>query len=128
MGNESVIAQFLRPPHEGGAYTDERLTMLLAHAEDGKLSFFSCCCLVGVATAEHPLRGRTCEWDGHGITFGAVPMGEEVSMAFNWLATSLDSDNWDAERRAKLIPLIHEEMKRRESIRAQSETSEVVTV
>jgi hypothetical protein len=29
-------------------YTDERLAMLLAHAESGKLSFTSCCCFIGV--------------------------------------------------------------------------------
>ena len=126
MSNESVIAQFLRPPSEGGAYTDERLAMLLAHAEDGKLAFFSCCCLVGVSTAEHSLRGRTenvRDWNDHGATFGDVPMGDEVSKAFNALASSFEFDSWDAERRARLIPLIKAEMSRRESIRTQPEDS-----
>lgn len=34
-------------------YTDERLAQLLAHAQDGKLSYWSCCCFIGIPTAVH---------------------------------------------------------------------------
>lgn len=37
-------------------YTDERLAMLLAHARDGKLAYVTCCCFVGIPTADHALR------------------------------------------------------------------------
>ncbi len=39
-------------------YSDERLAMLLAHAQSGKLAFNSCCCFVGVSTAQHALTSR----------------------------------------------------------------------
>ena len=124
MTNEEIISGFLQT-----AYTDERLAMLLAHAEDGKLSFFSCCCVAGIPTAEHALRGRTDDWSEHGKTYGDIPGGDVVSKAFNNLATSFAFDRWDAERRSALIPLIHAEMQRREFLRAQQvEVPEMVTV
>lgn len=46
-------------------YTDERLAMLLAHARDGKLSYISCCCFIGIANADHALRGRSDEGGSH---------------------------------------------------------------
>src|SRR4051812_49852972 len=39
-------------------YTTERLAGYLAHAQDGKLFYTSCCCFIGGATAGHALRGR----------------------------------------------------------------------
>jgi len=36
-------------------YTDEVLAAAIAHAEDGKLAYESCCCLVGIPTADHAL-------------------------------------------------------------------------
>ncbi|MCI0526562.1 MAG: hypothetical protein L0Y56_03795, partial [Nitrospira sp.] len=38
-------------------YSDEKLAALLAHARDGKLAYHSCCCFIGIATADHALRG-----------------------------------------------------------------------
>src|SRR5258708_22634376 len=54
--NTANIVQFLQT-----AYTDENLAALLAHAQDEKLSFFSCCCLIGVTNAPHALRGYVPE-------------------------------------------------------------------
>ncbi len=39
-------------------YTTERLTAYLAHAQDGKVFYSSCCCFIGGATADHALRSQ----------------------------------------------------------------------
>ncbi|MGH9327514.1 MAG: hypothetical protein ACRD2B_12645 [Terriglobia bacterium] len=49
-----AIRQYLRT-----AYSDERLAWLLAHAKSGKLTYQSCCCLIGAATADHALRAKS---------------------------------------------------------------------
>lgn len=108
-------------------YTDERLAMLRAHAEDGKLAFFSCCCFIGVATADHPLHGKH---DG-------VPFGR------HYRAAQALSDVQSAERaagalwrtsggpflayadqgfRARLLPLILWEQCRRDRLHVQPES------
>lgn len=119
MTNEAIISEFLRT-----AYDDEKLAALLAHAEDGKLSHFSCCCLAGIPSANHALRGRYLDrryaattWE-HGAYHPATPEKIAVSMAFNNLASGVyETEERDATRRAKLIPLIHAEMERREQER-----------
>lgn len=118
MSNEEIIANFLKPPGEGGGYTDERLTMLLAHTQDGKLSFWSCCCFAGIPSAVHALRGKmetiTQSFrDGHSSGGASDPLWVAMSGEFCGLARE------DAERRAKLIPLILAEMKRREALKPE---------
>lgn len=51
---KNAIRQYLRT-----AYSDERLAWLLAHARSGRLTYQSCCCLIGAATADHSLRGKS---------------------------------------------------------------------
>lgn len=134
--NEQIIANFLRPPSEGGAYTDEKLASLLAHAEDGKLAFQSCCCLIGIPTADHALRGEVPPFEPgeepHYQFAKSLPNAESVEMAFLFLCLSEDDSCFRAfsvERmQARLIPLIRSEMQRRESSRSQTEVSEVVMV
>ena len=150
MTNEEIISGFLKTPAEGGAYTDERLAALLAHAEDGKLSFGSCCCLIGIPTADHALRGHTSDFENYldphyfvskyglpGFSAAvldakALPGIEAVETAFLNLSRLAPgrrrSPEEDVERRAKLIPLIKAEMRRRESLRAQAEVSELIAV
>jgi hypothetical protein len=106
-------------------YSDEKLAALLAHAEDGKLAYHSCCCFVGVSNANHSLRTH-----GEGVQMSINGEHSFVESAHCLEARSLpsaelaedefyDSGKTDAERRAKLIPLIHEEMERRERLRAE---------
>lgn len=45
-------------------YTTERLTAYLAHAQDGRVFYSSCCCFIGGATADHALQGR-CEMNDY---------------------------------------------------------------
>jgi hypothetical protein len=105
MGNERVISEFMQ-----NHYTDEKLAALLAHAEDGKLVHASCCCVLGIPTADHALRGKT-QWEQPHYFEAVDRFGTAVGCAYNALAKS------DAERRAKLIPLIKSEMSRREALR-----------
>lgn len=107
-------------------YSDEKLAALLAHAEDGKLAFYSCCCLVGTATSNHALRGHSAILDAIAwLPCGVPPFmfpqhyrdakelngAEAAENAFMMLGES------DEERRAALMPLIEKEMKRRERVR-----------
>lgn len=116
--NEEIISGFLQT-----AYTDEKLAALLAHAEDGKLAYWSCCCFAGIPTATHALQVQShtylhqlrehanhpdWDWDRR--------MG--MSSAYAMLASS------DSERRAKLIPLIHAEFERRQSLREPRQSTE----
>ena len=110
-------------------YSDERLAMLLAHAQSGKLAYNSCCCLVGVSTAKHALRS---DWsmvraDHHGVTHGMLPGGKRVSDAYMRLKHDYlplkpyheegGLDEYDPQRQRILIPMIRAEMKRRENLR-----------
>ena len=58
-------------------YTDERLAMLLAHARDGKLNFSSCCCFIGIATADHALRSE----DLNGLSSKHLKLARELKGA-----------------------------------------------
>jgi len=131
MSNEAAIANFLKRPSEGGAYTDEKLIALLAHTEDGKLSYWSCCCFAGLPSAIHALRSYNREdmdqefnaghlWDPEDSKTDALWV--VMSGVFGLLAAT------DEERRAKLIPFIYAEIFRRELLRAQPEISELATV
>lgn len=124
MTNEEIISGFLRT-----AYTDERLAMLLAHAESERLAFFSCCCFAGVPTAKHALQGQMLAPNAinHGYAKGHKADTESLQWAAMSSAFCALGDD-DIERRAKLIPLIHAEMQRRKSLRAQVEVPEMVTV
>lgn len=115
QGRKQVIRNFMRTN-----YTDERLAMLLAHAKDGKLGFFSCCCFVGVSSATHALRSDINRDLGtHGPLFVSIDGGIEASNAYGCLwkhANRRDDYAKDAERRRILIPMIRAEMKRRDSL------------
>lgn len=102
-----AIEQFLQT-----AYTDERLAMLLAHAEDGKLSYASCSCLIGIPLCNHALHSANCACDNkchnkaRRVFEGANEAEDEfMDLGFN-----------DAERRENLIPLVRAEMDRRASL------------
>ena len=106
-------------------YSDERLAWLLAHARSSKLSYFSCCCLIGVATADHALQD---EYDKHGDHIElarGLTFAHEAEDGFNLLGTSglpFDSPDYnnDSVRRRRLIPMIKAEMKRREMLSTSS--------
>ena len=82
MQPEQIIANFLRRPEDGGAYTDHQLAALLAHAEDGKLVHYSCCCLIGIPTADHALKGRHRPLGAHFVEALRLPGAAEANPAF----------------------------------------------
>lgn len=98
-----AIEQFLQT-----AYTDEKLAALLAHAQDGKLAWFSCCCLVGAANATHALRGQGMLDGGH---YSALSSKDTMAVELEFLSIGNDE-----KRRAVIIPLILAEMDRRDSL------------
>jgi hypothetical protein len=99
-------------------YTDERLAQLLAHAQEGKLSFMSCCCFIAIPTANHALRQRG-ETGGHLLIARTLPGAIEAELAFMSLGQ-------DTRRRRILIPMVRAEMRRRE--RVTLESSKLVTL
>lgn len=105
-------------------YTDERLAQLLAHAEDGKLSYNSCCCFIGVCTADHPLHTDSDFSGGapHFYIAQALDGAREAELAFAALpnasiSTESDLDARHDIRRRILIPMIRAEMWRRERLK-----------
>ncbi len=110
----AAIRNFLRTP----VWTDEKLCALLAHAESGRLIYTSCCCLIGVATADHAL-GSLDEHPGnvgHYQRARLLPYAVRAEAAYHYLALYND-----ASRRRILRPIIRAELKRRELVRIKSE-------
>ena len=106
------------------AYTDERLAMLLAHAQSGRLAWYSCCCFVGVATADHALQG---ECEPLSLLFPSPPT-HLYKIGFNGVFASnayQDIADNDCDRRRLVIPLIKAEMKRREWAKKKDVDSEM---
>jgi hypothetical protein len=105
--NKQPIRDFMKEH-----YTDERLAELLAHAQDGKLSYYSCCCFIGVATAQKALVGATVfNWHGDKHYTAARRLSGAITAeaAFGALGNA-------AKRRRLLIPMIRAEMKRRAKV------------
>jgi len=91
-------------------YSDEQLAALLAHAESDRLSYNSCCCLVGISAATHALRGEheyDFDGDAHLERGRQLPWAKEAEFEFALLGP-------DGTRRRILIPLVLAEMERRE--------------
>ena len=97
------------------SYSDEKLAALLAHAESGRLSYSSCCCLIGIPTANHALHGAeqmVYNPSSHvHLSRKTLPFAREAEEEFYRLA---DDRKDDRQRRKRLLPLIREEMERRE--------------
>ncbi len=94
-------------------YTDEKLAALLAHAQDGKLAYVSCCCFIGIPTADHPLKGVEWNYNGTHYTKAAETMGTMAGLAYSGLSNDIDYAEKEISRRRILIPMIRAEMKRR---------------
>lgn len=128
---KQVIRRFMQDH-----YTDERLAMLLAHAQSGRLSYASCCCFAGVSNAPHALRtakDRSYSYVAHGIPdWGAsAAYGLLVPLLTNMRHTYDPSEAADTIRRRILIPMIRAEMRRRDRAaerRRQSDPNFIETV
>lgn len=118
-------------------YTDERLAQILAHAQDGKLNYSSCCCLIGIVTADHALESRDrCETlnyntGDHFDKAYAIPNSREAEQAFRDIAPQTPEQPYDrnALRRRIVIPMVRAEMKRRSKLAEVSvETESTICV
>lgn len=114
-----AIRQYLRT-----AYSDERLAWLLAHAREGKLAYQSCCCFIGVATADHALQARAdvnLAPAGHyhlARRFVGAREAEQAYWEFGYRGESRSVQSSDEVRRRRLVPMILSEMRRRSRMRA----------
>lgn len=116
-----AVRQFLRT-----AYPDERLVWLLAHTRGEQLSYQSCCCLIGVTTADHPLRGRVDldQTTQPHYSLAKKYMGaREAEQAFwelGFKGPERVCESSDPLRRRRLLPMILSELRRREMARTVS--------
>jgi hypothetical protein len=122
---DANIVKFLQT-----TYTDETLAALLAHTktEPGedparKLSFFSCCCFIGIPNAPHALRGYVPEF-AQGRVLPAGSTHHQSVRLSSELAADAEEEffflgSTDAERRERMVPLIEAEIVRREQVREQ---------
>ncbi|GEM_PF-1119950 len=121
-----AVRQFLRT-----SYSDERLSWLLAHAQSGKLAYQSCCCLIGVATADHSLCGKvdlSQSTPRHYELARMLPGAKETEMAFwelGYVGGSRLHKSSDELRRRRLIPMIRAVIRARD--RAARENAQLVT-
>ena len=105
-------------------YTDERLTQLLAHAQDGKLNYTSCCCFIGIATTDDRLQvdgfRHESQHSFHYLDAQKLAGSKLAEDSFFYLVRTNGETYIDppGEIRSRiLIPMIRAEMKRRENIR-----------
>lgn len=133
--NKRTLRAFMREH-----YTDERLAMLLAHAQSGRLSYTSCCCFIGIPTANHSLQGD--DWTEvtggnvdteHIAESRQIPGARYAERAFLMLGGA-DSfgererfcKEANEQRRRRLIPIVKAEMKRRAGMFKSSQLDEEV--
>jgi hypothetical protein len=102
------ISKFLRH------YSDADLAGLLAHAQEGKLSYWSCNCLIGCQDSPHALKEEMqyCEDIEHLALARTLPDALLAEYEFRELGET------DEQRRERLRPLIIAEQKRREHEKA----------
>lgn len=115
---KQIIRGFMREH-----YSDERLAMLLAHAQSGRLAYHSCCCFIGVVTADHALRSQVssaananylglARANHLGLARTTLRGAFEAEAAF--LNLSVNFYGGDPQRIRRLIPIIKAEIRRRD--------------
>jgi len=92
---------------------DEELAMTLAHAQSGRLAFYSCCCLIGMATIREAAHAPRPELlspifsESHYNLARTLAGALEAEAAFRSIVS-------DGKRRRVLIPILRAEIKRRD--------------
>lgn len=115
------IVQFLQ-----NVPTDAELVAILAHAEDNKLAYGCCTCLISSPGAPHVLVGDGfyCETaPEHLEAARKLPFAAEAEKEFTELGNPGGGLPYNNEmRRERVIPLLRAEIQRREQSWAQSVT------
>lgn len=118
--SKQTIREFLRDH-----YSDEKLAALLAHAKDGRLAYFSCCCLVGFPYADHAAQGYNgsvpAAHSGNPLR-GLPPADQAYYHLGSPQPSEEDSSQSDEARRRRLIPIIKAEIRRRDRERQRAAT------
>lgn len=123
--NKAIIRSFMV-----ANYTDAKLAQLLDHARAGKLAYVSCCCFIGVATADHELKlahPRTYEVESqwkHYVNARWLQGSSDAEAAYRDLNDQDEMSDADLLRRLRLIPMILAEIRRRRI--AQPEAAEAL--
>lgn len=114
MSNEEIISEFLET-----AYSDAQLAALLCHVQDGKFSYMSCCCFIGITTADHALRGEmgsvTASMMPHYDKACDTPNADKAENAFIEIG--------GADNPSLIIPFVLAEMERRERLKIPASVS-----
>lgn len=101
-------------------YSDERLAQLLAHAQSGRLKYSSCCCFVGVATADHTLRTAPFFFGFRHLNRAWKLVGGRKA-DHSYFLLDYKRRWWhppsDDKRRRILIPMIRAEIRRRDQFK-----------
>lgn len=112
--NKQSIRSFMQ-----NHYTDSRLAELLCHARDGKLRYYSCCCFIGIATADHALRPMQSALSPPAMPhyreakrLVAAPRAERAFFDI--------SGSGDLKRRSLIIPMVRAEIRRRDLLKAKA--------
>lgn len=137
--NKEILRTFMQD-----RYTDERLAMLLAHAQSGKLMYAACCCFVGTLTANHALRSETnadlygrvreSEYDNtvrhllHARLLPDALTAERAYCGLGILEMGISGADGDELRRRLLIPMVRAEIRRRDRLKETARHSELVQV
>ncbi len=115
--NKQILRSWLRTQ-----YSDAKLVELLGHAQSGLLAYHSCCCFIGIVTANHPLRGHMTLYQmDMGLHYRAaqrLPGALEAEDAYYELAAPFESGR-EGIRQRRIIPIVKAEIRRRISQRAE---------
>lgn len=116
--DKAIVREYL-----GRVYTDSDLAKALDHARSGKMSFVSCCCLIGIPTADHELQGMNIANDHHHyikVAFSKyAKAAEEAFFCTGFVhgrgvcAPSESIAGSEPLRRARIIPILKAEIRRR---------------
>ncbi len=108
--NKRIIRGFM-----AAQYTDARLVQLLDHCRAGKFAFTSCCCFVGVVTADHALRGEEGGYahENHYDIAIELPDAASAEGATYMLGANGNWPGNDGLRMRRLIPMVKAEIRRR---------------
>jgi len=110
------LKKHIRAYLRDGYKTIEQLCAGLAHAQDGKLVYKSCCCFIGIPTADHELQTKLpkTRLSLHYNTAREHPLAASAEAAYATLGHIANAGiDFDELRRKRIIPMYKAEIRRR---------------
>jgi hypothetical protein len=114
-------------------YSDANLIQLLDHARAGQFAYLSCCCFIGLLSADHALRGPNSDWINPASHYWLIKRSNKAAEAAETAARRLSKLRplllqpgpiQDDVLRRRIIPMVLVEIRRRQ--RARLETSHII--